>query len=218
MRPSGSSGGRCHPDKLLSVEAEPSNWDWGASWWSSFHLLRTTFTIDAVGMGAVITEVTWPTDKLLSVAVKQCILLPFSSLANWKRISFQDVICGIFTKPPFSDIISLAAWCSAFFTMPISLGQDNCLETQILSRTVFSFSLPIKVVIYNGRGDHLEGILLTLTSARTLATPKCTIHLELVIMYVYLALKKISNVQWVTYCLKVHMKVGGATYDNVEKP
>ena len=143
VRPSGSSGGTCHPDKLLSVEAEPSNWDWGASCWSSFHLLRTTFTIDAVGMGAVISEVTWPTDKLLSVAVKQFILLPFSSLANWKRISFQDVICGIFTTPPFtcSDIISLAAWCSALFLMPISFGQVNCLETQILSQKQFSHFL-----------------------------------------------------------------------------
>ena len=89
------SGATCHPDKLLSVEAESSNWDCGASWWSSFHL-RTTLTIYLVIMGAVISGATWQTDKLLSVAVggavKQFILLPFSCLANQKLISFQYVI------------------------------------------------------------------------------------------------------------------------------
>ena len=54
-------------------------------------------------------------------------------------------------------------WFTAFNMMPSWLVQVNCLEIQILSEIVFSFSLPINVVIYNGRVAHLEGNLLPLT-------------------------------------------------------
>ena len=55
--------------------------------------------------------------------------------------------------------------------MPISLSQVDCLEILMLSQIVFSFSLLIKVVIYNGRVLHLEGNLLPPPSwLRALAT------------------------------------------------
>ena len=54
--------------------------------------------------------------------------------------------------------------------MPISLSQVDCLEILMLSQIVFSFSLLIKVVIYNGRVLHLEGNLLPPSWLRALAT------------------------------------------------
>ena len=78
-------------------------------------------------------------------------------------------------------------------TVPISLGQVNCLEIQILSQTVFSFSLPINVLIYNGRVDHLEGNLLPLHRNVQYTSRMRGLIYYLVIMCASLALKKMSN-------------------------
>ena len=104
----------------------------------------------------------------------------------------------------------MVAWCTAFNTMPCSLGQVNCLEIQILSEIVFSFSLPINIVIYNGRVAHLEGNLLPLTRVGVLATLKCTIHLEwkasyTCIIWYFMFCKFCKKRQCAMMCKMVHL-------------
>ena len=104
----------------------------------------------------------------------------------------------------------MVAWCTAFNTMPCSLGQVNCLEIQILSEIVFSFSLPINIVIYNGRVAHLEGNLLPLTRVGVLATLKCTIHLEwkasyTCIIWYFMFCKFCKKRQCAIMCKMVHL-------------
>ena len=78
------------------------------------------------------------------------------------KLEFSDLDSKL-EQQPGAVIIPMVDWFTAFNMMPSWLVQVNCLEIQILSEIVFSFSLPINVVIYNGRVAHLEGNLLPLT-------------------------------------------------------
>ena len=147
-----------------------------ATWWSSsFHLHA---------LGAAIIAATWPVTYFCKAKVLNAAFIIFVTRMVSERYVKVPPVCIVgkqiqqfcfaqyfwqVTVDP-CVVLRYLSVSSMGCPMPISLSQVDCLEILMLSQIVFSFSLLIKVVIYNGRVLHLEGNLLPPSWLRTLAT------------------------------------------------